>query len=279
MAVIVAAAGTVRGSVIFGTDTSVPLPNSDELRDNDLVILTMVGGWTGDPGSVMECDDPRMTTLYRSVGDAQGEHHLRIFAMTLGESRSPIQVTMRGSQGGLGLSHFFTLAHVVVLRDDSGARVGLDLTRRGGNNAGGLGLGVAMAPDMFNMPGEGPAALGIYVAYSGGIGGIYERQNWARVEPSWQLASSQDNSYLEIDYMLAQVRPVVPVTRTPYSGDGSLEGIPGDPALGGSIWTYGLIPLVKPATRQYPREDGTGHSSAPRLYPPPKSQRVIGGHQ
>ncbi len=34
-----------------------------------------------------------------------------------------------------------------------------------------------------------------------------------------------------------------------------------------------------PAARQWPREDGRGWSSAPRLYPPPKSSRIVGGHQ
>jgi hypothetical protein len=31
--------------------------------------------------------------------------------------------------------------------------------------------------------------------------------------------------------------------------------------------------------RQYPRDDGLGHSSAPRNYPPPKAARNVGGYQ
>lgn len=31
--------------------------------------------------------------------------------------------------------------------------------------------------------------------------------------------------------------------------------------------------------RQHPRDDGLGMSSAPRLYPPPKAQRIVGGYQ
>lgn len=31
--------------------------------------------------------------------------------------------------------------------------------------------------------------------------------------------------------------------------------------------------------RQYPRDDARGLSSAPRLYPPPKARRIVGGYQ
>jgi len=31
-------------------------------------------------------------------------------------------------------------------------------------------------------------------------------------------------------------------------------------------------------TRQYPRDDGRGVSSAPRLYPPVKANRLAGGY-
>lgn len=36
---------------------------------------------------------------------------------------------------------------------------------------------------------------------------------------------------------------------------------------------------VAPAIRLFPRSDGRGMSSAPRIHPAPSSQRVIGGHQ
>lgn len=44
-----------------------------------------------------------------------------------------------------------------------------------------------------------------------------------------------------------------------------------------------IIPVVVPGsttvTRQWPRDDGRGLSSGPRLFPPPKSRRLVGGHQ
>lgn len=40
-----------------------------------------------------------------------------------------------------------------------------------------------------------------------------------------------------------------------------------------------ILPIgLAPPVRQYPRDDGLGHSSAPRLYPPPKGRRVFGGY-
>ncbi len=33
------------------------------------------------------------------------------------------------------------------------------------------------------------------------------------------------------------------------------------------------------ATRQYPRDDALGLGSAPRLYPPPRARRIVGGYQ
>lgn len=37
--------------------------------------------------------------------------------------------------------------------------------------------------------------------------------------------------------------------------------------------------LTAPAVRMFPREDGRGMSSAPRIHPAPRSGRIIGGHQ
>lgn len=37
--------------------------------------------------------------------------------------------------------------------------------------------------------------------------------------------------------------------------------------------------LTAPAVRLYPRDDGRGMSSAPRIWPMPKSNRIIGGYQ
>jgi len=44
----------------------------------------------------------------------------------------------------------------------------------------------------------------------------------------------------------------------------------------GSAWDF---PGVLAVVRQYPRDDGLGHSSAPRNYPPPKAGRNVGGYQ
>lgn len=44
------------------------------------------------------------------------------------------------------------------------------------------------------------------------------------------------------------------------------------------IWLYG-IDTRKTCVRMYPRDDGRGMSSAPRIFPLPKSGRIIGGHQ
>lgn len=50
---------------------------------------------------------------------------------------------------------------------------------------------------------------------------------------------------------------------------GGFDGSYGDlSARGGSV-----------PVRQYPRDDGRGLSSAPRLFPPPKGQRLVGGYQ
>lgn len=50
---------------------------------------------------------------------------------------------------------------------------------------------------------------------------------------------------------------------------GGIDGSYGDASARG-----GSVPV-----RQYPRDDGAGLSSAPRLFPPPKGQRLVGGYQ
>lgn len=52
-----------------------------------------------------------------------------------------------------------------------------------------------------------------------------------------------------------------------------------DPGSGvvDSLWLYGVTNA--PACRLFPREDGRGMSSAPRIHPAPRSGRIIGGHQ
>lgn len=53
---------------------------------------------------------------------------------------------------------------------------------------------------------------------------------------------------------------------------GGLDGLYIDPQV--------VVGSVYPVVRQYPRDDGAGLSSAPRLYPPPKrQQRLVGGFQ
>lgn len=42
-------------------------------------------------------------------------------------------------------------------------------------------------------------------------------------------------------------------------------------------WTW--TDLTKPVARLYPRDDGKGASSAPRMVPPPRAARLVGGHQ
>lgn len=46
---------------------------------------------------------------------------------------------------------------------------------------------------------------------------------------------------------------------------------------------YELRVLVEvdslPVTRLHPRDDGRGLSSAPRIHPPPKARRIVGGYQ
>lgn len=37
--------------------------------------------------------------------------------------------------------------------------------------------------------------------------------------------------------------------------------------------------MVQAVVRQYPRDDGLGLSSAPRIHPPPKGRRIAGGYQ
>lgn len=43
-------------------------------------------------------------------------------------------------------------------------------------------------------------------------------------------------------------------------------------------WTV-TSPDIAPVTRRYPRDDGRGMSSAPRLFPPSRSARMVGGYQ
>lgn len=39
-----------------------------------------------------------------------------------------------------------------------------------------------------------------------------------------------------------------------------------------------LVQAARPVTRLYPRDDAAGLSSAPRIHPPPRARRIIGGH-
>ena len=43
-------------------------------------------------------------------------------------------------------------------------------------------------------------------------------------------------------------------------------------------FTYGASALATPVTRLYPRDDALGLGSAPRLYPPPRRGRIVGGY-
>ena len=53
--------------------------------------------------------------------------------------------------------------------------------------------------------------------------------------------------------------------------------MPGTDPIWGSV-TYAVDLDVRRATRQYPRDDTLGLGSAPRIHPPPRARRIVGGY-
>lgn len=51
-----------------------------------------------------------------------------------------------------------------------------------------------------------------------------------------------------------------------------------DDPFGDGFYIDALVPIDAPATRLFPRDDAAGLSAAPRLYPPPKARRIVGGY-
>jgi hypothetical protein len=45
------------------------------------------------------------------------------------------------------------------------------------------------------------------------------------------------------------------------------------------VYGYPGVARRGPAIRKFPRDDGAGYSSASRIFPPPKSGRIVGGYQ
>lgn len=130
----------------------------------------------------------------------------------------------------------------------------------------------------------------LYVDYDNGLGVVTSEQDltghdwfgWHRM--TWGPSGDWSVATLGGTVLASGSLPEVPA-------DGTLEArveasnytfVPGDPAYYGagalvddlSVWIAG-----SPAIRMFPRDDGRGMSSAPRIWPAPKSQRIIGGHQ
>lgn len=74
-------------------------------------------------------------------------------------------------------------------------------------------------------------------------------------------------------------RKVIPV-EIPYAGIIAIR-FSDDPSDPSGDWTYFdmAVPVEVPVVRQYPRDDEHGFGAGPRLYPPPRADRVVGGFQ
>lgn len=249
-----------------GTD-EIEIP--EEAREGDLLVLTILGGFKNftDPfhPTIAECPDPRMTELFRgSLKQSAPPDHFNVWYGRVTEDRSPIQVLMKANGDG-NVQHLSMWGLLGAIRSYGASGVSIDLSRQNTLTRWEEVPGEPIQPSQPGwdaLPGTGTAALAIGASVNG-IGG--STQSWERVNPPWRVVV-EPGAYWRIGYLLTDEREV-PAT-----------GNPNNSVQAWQVLMYGLNVDTEPVTRQFPRDDGRGLSAAPRLYPPSKSQRVVGGH-
>lgn len=293
----------VRVSPDSGADTSfvtldkIWLPES--ARSGDLLILSMLAAVVVAEPSVdppipaANTTDPRLTllggtpngTLVAPRKDHEpadpAQRNLSVWVGRVGDediASTPLQVNLQA--GTRGYWHQTAQAQVVLVRSDDAALVELDgrsRTSRVLNQLPDDEIANAPIPGLdTDWPDEqelGAAALLVISAWgydSRGVGlGAYVPDGmfppWSVVEP---MSGVADVSLLVTDNTDAGGPQAIPEAGTPKF----------KPGLGYYAVVMGLRVASTPVTRQYPRDDGRGLSSAARLYPTPKSQRIVGGH-
>lgn len=96
---------------------------------------------------------------------------------------------------------------------------------------------------------------------------------------AWPL-TLDGSAYTDVAQGLASV----PAIEFYFDHWGGVPVPPGDPSINRvamihEVYLELVLSGLPPVVRKYPRDDGRGHSSASRLYPPVKAARIVGGYQ
>jgi len=248
------------GSTDPGPKQSLPLPAGTEIGD-----LVTVGIVRGNVSPDTTVPDPRF--VY-DVAIASGETVTGLGGVWV--SRGPLE----------------DLSDIVVNIGGTSAAAYLVTAWRGVTWAGVQSRANAGTDDSnikFPHGGFGEpqtAAIGIVLAANSAA--WPEGEIDADGSGAWTLAATtQDNTVTDVLSRFEHVLAFYWTSPTPS------DPPPGDIAYHPGIsqsWRAVMLAAADRAevlevVRQYPRDDGRGLSSAPRLYPPPRARRRVGGYQ
>lgn len=206
----------------------------------DLLVLAITAGST-------------TTSRLTSLGD--GVNYGIYYGISDGDL-TPIPITH--PSGGTGF-HFLTDSHSLVTY---GGVISVDATAQQAP-VGGINPAIPPAPAGSHL-----AAVVALVSSVGTVAGGINADSTGR----WTSDAYQwpDKWSLRISSWTAgEVADPIP------PGSFAIDGT--DPQWAAA--TLGLRVTATPATRQFPRDDGAGLSAGPRIHPPPRSRRTVGGYQ
>lgn len=245
-----------------GTVNQIAIP--DTATPGDLIVLALMGGYAEDQNNKARCADPRMFPGVEDVIDGAN------YSLSFGKvdvDRRPLGIELTVSTAG-SIGHIVGFGFLQTVRMVGASSVGLDPGRRAGVAWQKFGDNPDRSlPKIPGLEEVGQGALCVVASAQVGIGGV--EMDYAKMFPPWKI-SAANGTYLNVGFLFSDSPSIRPAENSNVNANEWRADV------------FGLIGTgieVKGVTRQHPRDDGRGHSSGPRLYPPTKAQRIFGGYQ